>query len=127
MNEHLYFYEGEIVRVVDGDTVIVDCSLGFGMWKKNLKLRLLGIDTPEKRTRNLKEKALGIKATERMKELCGKKICFISHSLDKYGRSLARPFTVNENGSRGQDICEIMIQEGHAVEYFGGAKTKVWA
>jgi micrococcal nuclease len=125
-NGHLYYYEGEIVRVVDGDTVIVNCDLGFGLWKKNLKLRFSGIDTPEKRTRNLKEKELGLKATARVKELCANKIRFISHFLDKYGRSLAIPYVINEDGTTGESICEILINEGHAVKYFGGTKTKVW-
>ena len=126
MNGHLYYYEGEIVRVVDGDTVIVNFDLGFGLWKKNLKLRFSGIDTPEKRTRNLKEKALGLKATARVKELCANKIRFISHKLDKYGRALAIPYVINEDGTTGESICEILINEGHAVKYFGGTKTKVW-
>ena len=120
MTDQLYYYEGTVVRVVDGDTIDVDIDLGFGIVLKKKRLRFLGIDTPEKRTRNLAEK------TARVQELCGEKVRFISQELDKYGRVLATPFAVDENGITGVNICDTLIEEGLAVPYFGGKKTKVW-
>ena len=126
MTDQLYYYEGTVVRVVDGDTIDVDIDLGFGIVLKKKRLRFLGIDTPEKRTRNLAEKALGLKATARVEELCGEKVRFVSQELDKYGRVLATPFAIDENGIAGVNICDTLIKEGLAVPYFGGKKTKVW-
>jgi micrococcal nuclease len=69
MTDKLYYYEGTVVRVVDGDTIDVDVDLGFGIVLKKKRLRFLGIDTPEKRTRNLAEKKLGLQATARVEDL----------------------------------------------------------
>jgi micrococcal nuclease len=126
MTDKLYYYEGTVVRVVDGDTIDVDVDLGFGIVLKKKRLRFLGIDTPEKRTRNLAEKKLGLQATARVEDLCGEKVRFVSEELDKYGRVLATPFAVDENGITGVNICDTLIEEGLAVPYFGGKKTKVW-
>jgi micrococcal nuclease len=126
MTDKLYYYEGTVVRVVDGDTIDVDVDLGFGIVLKKKRLRFLGIDTPEKRTRNLAEKKLGLQATARVQDLCGEKVRFVSEELDKYGRVLATPFAVDENGITGVNICDTLIEEGLAVPYFGGKKTKVW-
>jgi micrococcal nuclease len=126
MTDKLYYYEGTVVRVVDGDTIDVDVDLGFGIVLKKKRLRFLGIDTPEKRTRNLAEKKLGLQATARVEDLCGEKVRFVSEELDKYGRVLATPFAVDDNGVTGVNICDTLIEEGLAVPYFGGKKTKVW-
>ena len=117
----MYEYRVKILRVVDGDTVDVDIDLGFGVWMHKERVRLYGIDTPESRTRDLAEKALGKKASARLKALCGKKLKIKSLGKGKYGRILAIPYTED-----GRDICQILIKEGHAVEYDGGTKTKVW-
>ena len=65
-----YLYKCVVTRVIDGDTVDVDVDLGFDVWLKKQRVRLAGIDTPESRTRNLAEKALGLAAKERLQELC---------------------------------------------------------
>jgi micrococcal nuclease len=116
-----YYYNCNLDRVVDGDTIDVDIDLGFNVVLSKRRVRLLGIDTPESRTRDLAEKALGLKAKERLKELCGEKLQLMSQGTDKYGRVLGIPHTID-----GEDICQILIDEGHAVPYFGGKKTKVW-
>jgi len=116
-----YYYNCNLDRVVDGDTIDVDIDLGFNVVLSKRRVRLLGIDTPESRTRDLAEKALGLKAKERLKELCGEKLQLMSQGTDKYGRVLGIPHTID-----GEDICQILIKEGHAVPYFGGKKTKVW-
>ena len=66
----MYEYKAKILRIVDGDTVDVDIDLGFGMWMHKERVRIMGIDTPESRTRDLAEKKLGLAAKKRLQELC---------------------------------------------------------
>lgn len=113
-----FVYNAELDRVVDGDTIDVVLDLGFSVKLHKQRVRLAGIDTPESRTRNLEEKALGLKAKERLIELCVGKFKVQSLGKGKYGRILAIPYTED-----GQDICQMLINEGHAVEYWGGTKT----
>ena len=117
-----HYYNCILVRVIDGDTIDVDIDLGFDVWLRKMRVRLAGIDTPESRTRNLEEKKLGLAAKERLKEICGEKLQVKSLGKGKYGRILGIPHTTD-----GEDICAMLITEGHAVEYWGGTKTKVWA
>ena len=65
----MYEYKALINRVVDGDTVDVDIDLGFGVWLHDERVRIMGIDTPESRTRDLVEKAFGLASKARLKEL----------------------------------------------------------
>jgi len=124
-----YEYPVKITRVIDGDTVDADIDLGFNEFKRD-RIRLIGIDTPESRTRNLKEKALGLASKARLKELIaqaplikgkrGKKAVFLKTTKDgkgKFGRILGT-LLIGE-----QDVCEILISEGHARGYWGGAKN----
>ena len=117
----MYEYKVNIIKIVDGDTVDVDIDLGFGMWIKDERVRMMGIDTPESRTRDLAEKKLGLAAKERLKELCCGNMKVQSLGKGKYGRILGIPYTED-----GKDICQLLINEGHAVEYDGGKKTKIW-
>ena len=117
----MFEYKCKLVKVVDGDTVDVDIDLGFGVWLKSQRVRLNGIDTPESRTRNLAEKKLGLMAKARLQELCTDTFKVKSLGKGKYGRILGIPYTYD-----GQDICQMLINEGHAVEYHGGTKKKVW-
>lgn len=116
-----FVYRATLERVVDGDTIDVTLDLGFDVKLHKQRCRLSGIDTPESRTRDLAEKKLGLEAKERLKELCKEKLIIKSLGKGKYGRILAIPYTED-----GEDICQILIKEGHAVEYWGGKKTKVW-
>ena len=116
-----YYYNCNLVKVVDGDTIDVDIDLGFNVVLSNRRVRLMGIDTPESRTRDLAEKKLGLEAKDRLIELCGDKLQLLSEGTDKYGRVLGVPHT-----SDGKNICDLLVKEGHAVPYFGGKKTKVW-
>ena len=120
-NPDAFVYQAELERVVDGDTVDVTLDLGFDVKLHKQRVRLHGIDTPESRTRNLAEKKLGLAAKERLKELCVGRFKVKSLGKGKYGRVLGIPYTED-----GQDICQLLIDEGHAVEYFGGKKKKVW-
>ena len=116
-NPDAFVYQAELERVVDGDTVDVTLDLGFDVKLHKQRVRLHGIDTPESRTRNLAEKKLGLAAKERLKELCVGRFKVKSLGKGKYGRVLGIPYTED-----GQDICQLLIDEGHAVEYYGGKK-----
>tara|TARA_E500000318_G_scaffold43237_1_gene41160 strand:+ start:7670 stop:8107 length:438 start_codon:yes stop_codon:yes gene_type:complete len=118
----------EIVKVLDGDTIDVIIDLGFDLYKKE-RVRIAGVDTPEKRTRNLEEKALGIDATNWLKEklegaISGEDDLVIRTELKggvgKYGRLLGWLYIGDESIS----INEIMISSGYAWEYNGGTKKK---
>ena len=116
-----FVYQAELDRIVDGDTLDCILDLGFDVKLHKQRVRLHGIDTPESRTRDLAEKKLGLAAKKRLGELCKGKFRVKSLGKGKYGRILGIPYTED-----GEDICQILIKEGHAVEYSGGKKTKVW-
>ncbi len=120
-NPDAFVYQAELDRVVDGDTVDVILDLGFDVKLHKQRVRLAGIDTPESRTRDLAEKKLGLAAKKRLKELCVGTFKIKSLGKGKYGRILGIPYTED-----GQDICQMLIKEGHAVVYDGGKKSKVW-
>ena len=114
-------YKATLERIVDGDTFDCCLDLGFDVKLHKQRVRLAGIDTPESRTRDLAEKKLGLAAKVRLKELCCGSIKVRSLGKGKYGRILGIPYTED-----GKDICKMLIDEGHAVEYHGGTKIKVW-
>ena len=68
----MYEYKAKLIKVVDGDTVDVDIDLGFGVWLRNERVRIMGIDTPESRTRDKVEKLFGLAAKKALKELLKK-------------------------------------------------------
>ena len=118
----------EINRVVDGDTIDVTIDLGFDLYKKE-RVRVAGVDTPEKRTRDLEEKALGIDATNWLKEklegaVAGDDDLIIRTELvggvGKYGRLLGWLYI----GTDELSLNEMMITEGYAWPYDGGTKQK---
>jgi endonuclease YncB( thermonuclease family) len=113
-----FVYNAILDRVVDGDTIDVVLDLGFDVKLHKQRVRLAGIDTPESRTRNLAEKALGLKAKDRLIELCVGQFKIQSLGKGKYGRILGIPFTEDN-----KNICQMLVEEGHAVEYWGGKKT----
>ena len=118
----------EINRVLDGDTIDVTIDLGFDLFKKE-RVRVAGVDTPEKRTRDLEEKELGIHATNWLKEklegaVAGDDDLVIRTELvggvGKYGRLLGWLYI----GDAELSLNEQMITEGYAWEYDGGTKQK---
>jgi len=115
----MYRYKVEVTRVVDGDTVDVDIDLGFGMVYKKQRVRMMGIDTPESRTRNLEEKFYG-KASKAnlVRILDGNDIELVSHDKGKFGRILGELFIGNSKYSINQQ----QIDEFHAVPYYGQSK-----
>ena len=116
-----FVYNATLDRIVDGDTFDCILDLGFDVKLHKQRVRLHGIDTPESRTRDLAEKKLGLAAKERLKEICSGKFKIKSLGKGKYGRILGIPYTED-----GKDICKMLINEGHAVEYHGGKKKKIW-
>ena len=119
----------EIVRVVDGDTVDVILDLGFGLFKKE-RVRVAGVDTPEKRTRNLKEKQLGNDATEFAEkwfsadhEKFEDEIIVTTSKDGKYGRMLGK-FYRRLKGFPAHSHCfsDDLVEQGYAWRYAGGTK-----
>ena len=117
-----------IDKVLDGDTIDVTIDLGFDLYKKE-RVRVAGVDTPEKRTRDLEEKALGLDATYWLKKkledtISGDDELTIRTELvggmGKYGRLLGWLYVGDDDVS----LNEKMIQEGYAWEYDGGTKKK---
>lgn len=108
--------KARVVSVYDGDTITIIMRF---RWKSfQFKCRLMGIDTPELRTRNEKEKQMGYQAKEYLATLIDKKIITVQcNGLDKYGRLLVVPYV------QGDNVCELMIQKGWAKRYDGGTKT----
>ena len=121
-----YIYKAKLDRVVDCDTVDALIDVGFDIWFKK-RIRFKGVDTWESRTRNLEEKALGLKAKARTKELLEKvssKSGYFrikSYGLGKYGRVLADVFIMDKDGKQW-NINKTLISEGHAYIYDGGKK-----
>ncbi len=114
----MYIYNAKLDRVVDGDTVDAIVDLGFDTWK-HIRVRLVGINTPETRTRDLEEKARGLAAKDFVIEMFKKHSnSFILHSqgVGKYGRCLGNIFFGEVN------LNDMLITEGHAVEYSGSKR-----
>ena len=117
----------KINRVVDGDTIDVTIDLGFDLYKKE-RVRVAGVDTPEKRTKNLEEKALGIDATGWLKAKLEETIkgdeeltvrTELKGGVGKYGRLLGWLYIGDSNIS----LNELMIEQGYAHAYDGGTKN----
>ena len=114
----MYTYKAKLDRVVDGDTVDANIDLGFDI-TIHKRIRLAGIDTPESRTRDLEEKARGLAAKDKLIELLGDgEFVLESKEVGKYGRVLGTLYIENIN------INQTLVDEGFAVEYWGGKKTK---
>ena len=118
----------EINRVLDGDTIDVTIDLGFDLYKKE-RVRVAGVDTPEKRTKDDEEKALGYDATKWLQEklegaISGDDDLVIRTELvggvGKYGRLLGWLYI----GDAEVSLNEQMIEEGYAFPYDGGTKVK---
>jgi|TARA_R110002051_G_C8376224_1_gene444375 micrococcal nuclease len=125
MRPELYHYEiKEVVKIVDGDTFDAIIDLGFNVSIKK-RIRMHGIDTPECRTRDLKIKAKGLKAKERLRELLSdhedEKVFIESFGNGKYGRLIARVL-VGARDMAKKDIATLLIMEGHGLKYDGGKR-----
>jgi len=120
-------YDVVLLKCVDGDTVDVDIDLGFGIWLKDERVRIMGIDTPESRTSDKVEKLFGTAAKNRLKELLkdgGKLIT----TEDKSGEDMKGKFGRILGDFRAPDgrlVTDVLIEEGHCVAYFGGSKEEI--
>ena len=123
--KNTYEYNVSVVKVVDGDTVDVDIDLGFGMIYKKQRVRMLGIDTPESRTRDLVEKKFGKASKKHLKAILeeAESIELVSHDKGKFGRILGDLFI----GSNETSVNQQMILDHHAVAYTGGNKEETEA
>ena len=118
----MYEYKCKLVKVVDGDTIDVDIDLGFGVWMRNQRIRMHGIDTPESRTRDLEEKKYGLAAKDFLiKWTNAGGLTLKTHKDDrgKFGRILGEIWCFDTN------VNEKMIEEHHAVRYMGQSKEDI--
>ena len=108
----MYHYKATLNRIIDGDTIDVNIDLGFDV-KIKQRVRLYGINTPEVRTKDLKEKEKGIEATEYLKKILPRTFIIqtILNKRGKYGRVLGIIWVKEEN------INERMVNEGYATKY----------
>lgn len=125
----MYEYKCKVLRVVDGDTVDVDIDLGFGIVLSDERVRIMGIDTPESRTKDKVEKLFGKASKHRLESLLGE-VAILKTQINKDGEDMKGKFGrvlgdfVTEDGRMA---TEVMIDEGHCVPYFGGSKEEVQA
>ena len=118
LGERMYYYKIELLRVVDGDTVDVRIDLGFNVWHK-CRVRLMGINAPESRTRDKEEKKRGLAAKQWLINTLDSAQADIemrSHGSGKYGRILGEIYINDIN------INQLMVSEGHAIKYDGGKR-----
>ena len=109
----MYKYRAKLIKVIDGDTIDANIDLGFNIWTKK-RVRFLGINAPETRTRDLVEKQAGLARKSRLEALFGAsngQFTLKSHGVGKYGRVLGEIFIDEVN------INKLLIKEGLAEEY----------
>jgi micrococcal nuclease len=123
----MFEYNYKLVKVVDGDTIDVDIDLGFGVWLRNQRIRMMGIDTPESRTRDLEEKKFGLLAKDKLQTLLanGKVIKTFKDAKGKFGRILADVIVYHSAEDRWCGATEIMIAQGYGVKYEGQSKEEI--
>ena len=125
----MYEYRCKVLRVVDGDTVDVDIDLGFGIVLKDERVRIMGIDTPESRTRDKVEKLFGLASKARLKELVGGRSGpILKTQINKKGEDMKGKFgriLGDFETESGRMVTEMLVEEGHAVAYFGGSKEEI--
>ena len=121
---HLYYYRvKEIAKIVVGDTADFRIDLGFDLSIK-IRVRLVGINAWESRTRNLAEKKLGIASKARLKEICeeameNKTLKISTTEKGKYGRYLGVIY------ANGKSVNDQLVKEGHAHHYDGGKRLSL--
>lgn len=119
----MFEYNAKVAKIVDGDTIDAYIDLGFDVWVSK-RIRFMGIDTPESRTRDKVEKKYGKAAKARLTEMLAStnnEFILRSHGTGKFGRVLGELFSPGDLVS----INQRLINEGHAVGYFGGSKQEI--
>ena len=122
----MYTYKISPLKIVDGDTIDAEIDLGFDI-KVKKRIRFMGINAPESRTRDLEEKAKGLAAKDRVKQLLDgcKNITLKSHGIGKFGRCLGELHLDTIDGQEKLTLVslnELLINEGHATKYDGGKR-----
>jgi micrococcal nuclease len=123
----MFEYNFNLIKVVDGDTVDIDIDLGFGVWLRNQRIRIMGIDTPESRTSDPVEKKYGILAKEQVEKYlvnC-KKFKSFKDEKGKFGRILGDFEVYHSTSGRWMLMAEAMIEENYGVRYHGQSKDLI--
>ena len=125
----MYTYKCTVTKIIDGDTIDVDIDLGFDVVLTKQRIRLMGIDTPESRTRNLEEKERGLLSKAYMENKCpvGSSITLKSLDRGKFGRILGEIWEADVDSTTVKPLNKRMITDGFAVEYYGGSKDELEA
>ena len=122
----MYTYKISPLKIVDGDTIDAEIDIGFDI-KVKKRVRFMGINAPESRTKDLEEKARGLAAKDRVKQLLDgcENITLKSYGVGKFGRCLGEIFLDKVDGQEKitlENLNELLIKEGHAKEYHGGKR-----
>ena len=122
----MYEYRARVINVIDGDTVDVDIDLGFDIVLRDERVRIIGIDTPESRTRDRVEKLFGKLASKRVKELLEGDVVLCTR-LNKDGEDMRGKFgrVLGDFKIGDKLLTEILVEEGYAVAYHGGSKEDI--
>jgi micrococcal nuclease len=122
----MYEYRAHVLKVIDGDTVDVDIDLGFEVMLKDQRVRIMGIDTPESRTRDKVEDLFGEAAKARVAQLLSGNVV-LKTQINKKGEDMKGKFgrILGDFVIGDRMLTDIMIEEGHAVAYFGGSKEEI--
>ena len=125
----MHGYKCTILRVIDGDTVDVDIDLGFGIWMRKERIRILGIDTPESRTRDKVEKVYGNLAKEFVKSFLKvgstQTLQTEKDKTGKFGRILGKFIVYDSKTDSSMPLGDIMVREHLAVAYHGQSKELI--
>lgn len=128
----MFRYKCKIVKIIDGDTVDVDIDLGFGIWIRDERVRIHGIDTPESRTRDLVEKKFGLLAKKFVQDKL--KVGSIQtlvtekagdEAKGKFGRILGKFEVYDHKTDSTMFLGDIMVREHYAVPYGGQSKEDI--
>lgn len=126
----MYEYRCKVLKVVDGDTVDVDIDLGFGVTLTNERVRIMGIDTPESRTSDKVEDLFGEAAKARVTQLLSEE-AILKTQVNKNGEDMKGKFGrvlgdfIIEKDGKERMLTDVLVEEGHAVAYFGGSKEEI--
>ena len=123
----MFEYNFKLVKVVDGDTVDIDIDLGFGLWLRNQRIRIMGIDTPESRTSDPVEKKYGMLAKDQVVRYLANSIKFRSFKDEKgkFGRILGDFEVFHPTSNKWMMMAEAMIMENYGVKYHGQSKDMI--
>ena len=123
----MFEYNFKLVRIVDGDTVDIDIDLGFGVWLRKQRIRIMGIDTPESRTSDPEEKVYGLLAKDQVVKYLASATKFYSFKDEKgkFGRLLGDFEVYHNTSGRWCKMAEAMILDAYGVKYMGQSKDSI--